>query len=82
MLRLLDKLLLLVFSKLPLVRLLDGRKRAIADFLIVLAAALAALQELRPEFTWVASVSAIVGFCIKLIGVSHAAAKDRAEPKE
>lgn len=74
---LLDKLLMTFFSELPLVKKLDGYKRLIGDTLIIAAAALAALQEVRPELTWVASASAVVGLLMKVIGEVHASAKGR-----
>lgn len=71
------KMLMFVFSKLPLLKKLDGYKRMIGDALIVVTAALAALQELRPELTWIASVTAILGLIVKAIGEAHAKAKEK-----
>ena len=80
MLNLLDKIILFAFSNVPLLKEFDGYKRIVGDFLIVLAAALAALQEVRPELVWVATLSAVAGFLIKIVGEVHAGAKNRQDP--
>lgn len=74
-----DQVIQLLFEKMPILKWLDGYKRTIGDVLIVLTAALAALQEVRPDLEWVTGAVAICGLLVKLCGELHAAVKERDE---
>jgi len=76
-----DTIIKLIFEKIPALRLLDGYKRKIGNWLLVIAATLVAAQQAfaqnMPDLNvaWLTEVIAYLGAILRLFGDMHAQAK-------
>lgn len=75
-----NKLLLFVFSKLPILSLLDGHKRTISRIVLLLGALLPVLQQHFPQVHVLGELNSYVllvaGWLGLELGNAHAKAKD------
>jgi len=79
--KIIDKIILFVFSKTPIVKWASGYKRSIGNALQVVGGILALLTVNFPEIPHldqaIAFTTLVSGYFIKLFGDMHADAKDR-----